>query len=307
MAHLPFGDDFAQSGTQEKHHLTSYERDSELGSDYAVNRQYSQTIGRFNRVDPAQAKINDPQTQNRYNYTRNDPINFADPLGLWCEWWLHLEYWDTGVDIIIDYGASYLYLRCFPDQSGGGGGPGNGTAGGGPVPGQGTEISRHNAREFKRRVLSSNCKNALDQKGLTDAIIGAVDEVQFFDVDNPDIGQADASVYFPEPEAAGLSVDAYFRRYVDPSNPDLTGAHTVPLGYPFAGIYARGGVGAFINAQGVDTGFLMHELAHYTTGKNDFGLWQMFDLPPPPQGMTYTDVVSSFFNNDCPGFFPTTP
>ena len=47
QGHLPFGEDFAESGTQEKHHFTSYERDVESGTDYAVNRQYSQSVGRF--------------------------------------------------------------------------------------------------------------------------------------------------------------------------------------------------------------------------------------------------------------------
>jgi YD repeat-containing protein len=51
-SHLPFGEDFGESGTQEKHHFTSYERDSETSTDYAVNRQYAQSVGRFNRPDP---------------------------------------------------------------------------------------------------------------------------------------------------------------------------------------------------------------------------------------------------------------
>ena len=41
QGHLPFGEDFAESGSQEKHHFTSYERDLESGTDYAGNRQYS--------------------------------------------------------------------------------------------------------------------------------------------------------------------------------------------------------------------------------------------------------------------------
>ncbi|MFY9553240.1 MAG: hypothetical protein WAV47_00830 [Blastocatellia bacterium] len=53
QAHLPFGEDFGESGTQEKkHHFTSYERVSESGSDYAINRQYAQSVGRFTRADP---------------------------------------------------------------------------------------------------------------------------------------------------------------------------------------------------------------------------------------------------------------
>ena len=48
QAHLPYGKDFGESGTQEKHHFTTYERDSEgSGSDYAVNRHDSNGMGRF--------------------------------------------------------------------------------------------------------------------------------------------------------------------------------------------------------------------------------------------------------------------
>jgi RHS repeat-associated protein len=84
QGHLPFGEDFAESGTQEKHHFTSYERDGESGTDYAVNRQYSATIGRFNRPDPADASVrsNRPQTWNRYTYVNNMVPDRVDPTGL---------------------------------------------------------------------------------------------------------------------------------------------------------------------------------------------------------------------------------
>jgi RHS repeat-associated protein len=85
QATLPFGEDFAESGSQEKHHFTSYESDSESGANYAVNRQYSQAIGEFNRPDPekndaGQASI--PKSWNRYSYALNNPVNFTDPSGL---------------------------------------------------------------------------------------------------------------------------------------------------------------------------------------------------------------------------------
>jgi RHS repeat-associated protein len=81
QAHLPLGEDFAESGTQEKQHFTSYERDSESGTDYAINRQYAQTVGRFLQIDPAGCKNRNPQTLNRYSYVHNDPVNFSDPDG----------------------------------------------------------------------------------------------------------------------------------------------------------------------------------------------------------------------------------
>ncbi|HKR61709.1 MAG TPA: RHS repeat-associated core domain-containing protein [Pyrinomonadaceae bacterium] len=81
--HLPFGGDLGESGTQEKHHFTSYEKDTESGTDYALNRQYSQSVGRFNRVDLVRGSIGNPQELNRYAYVQADPINRSDRLGLY--------------------------------------------------------------------------------------------------------------------------------------------------------------------------------------------------------------------------------
>jgi RHS repeat-associated protein len=84
MAHLPFGEDFAESGTQDKHHFTSYERDGESGTDYSVNRQYATPIARFMQGDPYRAGCSrsTPQSANRYSYVENDSVNRSDPLGL---------------------------------------------------------------------------------------------------------------------------------------------------------------------------------------------------------------------------------
>ncbi|MFY9608376.1 MAG: RHS repeat-associated core domain-containing protein [Blastocatellia bacterium] len=85
QAHLSFGEDFGESGIQEKHHFTSYERDPESGAaDYAVNRYYSSLVGRFPDPDPYAGSVDqeNPQTWNRYAYVSNDPVNSTDPEGL---------------------------------------------------------------------------------------------------------------------------------------------------------------------------------------------------------------------------------
>ncbi len=83
QGHLPFGEDFAESGSQQKQHFTSYERDSETGTDYAINRQYAQNMGRFLRTDPESKSCDykNPQSLNRYAYAKNDPVNRIDPDG----------------------------------------------------------------------------------------------------------------------------------------------------------------------------------------------------------------------------------
>ncbi len=82
QSHLPFGEEIATSGEQEKHHFTSYEREASLGLDYAVNRWHSPGVGRFLQADPIAGDIANPQRLNRYAYTINDPINLTDRQGL---------------------------------------------------------------------------------------------------------------------------------------------------------------------------------------------------------------------------------
>jgi len=85
QGHLPFGEDFGETGTQQqKQHFTSYERDPQSGTDYAVNRAYSFGVGRFQSADPFQSSGDNlaPQGWNRYAYVANAPADFVDPLGL---------------------------------------------------------------------------------------------------------------------------------------------------------------------------------------------------------------------------------
>jgi RHS repeat-associated protein len=81
---MPFGEDLGESGSQEKHHFTTYERDGETGNDYAIRRSYASGGGRFLSVDPYSATASLPQSWNRYAYAMGDPVNAVDPLGLDC-------------------------------------------------------------------------------------------------------------------------------------------------------------------------------------------------------------------------------
>jgi RHS repeat-associated protein len=62
--------------------FTSYIRDANGGQD-AMARRYS-VGGRFSQPDPygGSYDFTDPQSLNRYAYTKNDPVNFRDPSGL---------------------------------------------------------------------------------------------------------------------------------------------------------------------------------------------------------------------------------
>jgi RHS repeat-associated protein len=62
--------------------FAGYTRDGD-GQQDAMARRYSIT-GRFSQPDPSSASydLTDPQSLNRYIYTKNDPVNFRDPNGL---------------------------------------------------------------------------------------------------------------------------------------------------------------------------------------------------------------------------------
>ena len=63
--------------------FTGKERDSETGLDYFGARYFSSAQGRFTSPDKGPYPWNDPQTLNRYAYTRNNPLKYVDPTGLY--------------------------------------------------------------------------------------------------------------------------------------------------------------------------------------------------------------------------------
>ncbi len=63
--------------------FATYTRSSFSGLDYADQRYYASSYGRFNTADPykASAAPADPGTWNRYAYVAGDPVNRMDPRG----------------------------------------------------------------------------------------------------------------------------------------------------------------------------------------------------------------------------------
>ncbi|MEW5980486.1 MAG: RHS repeat-associated core domain-containing protein [Acidobacteriota bacterium] len=81
----PYGE--AQSGAASGEKFATYYRDSTTALDYARNRYYSSTLGRFLTGDPylPSAQAPDPKTWNRYAYVANGPANKSDGDGLKIE------------------------------------------------------------------------------------------------------------------------------------------------------------------------------------------------------------------------------
>ncbi len=67
--------------------FATYTRDSGTGLDYADQRYYASTFGRFMTPDPYRASGGpaNPQSWNRYSYVLGDPVNFRDHSGLVTE------------------------------------------------------------------------------------------------------------------------------------------------------------------------------------------------------------------------------
>ncbi len=81
----PYGQEIVQhtNSCPQSYKFTGYERDTETGLDYAFARYYSPRLGRFLSPDPMGGSLGDPQSLNRYSYTRNNPTNLMDPSGKW--------------------------------------------------------------------------------------------------------------------------------------------------------------------------------------------------------------------------------
>jgi RHS repeat-associated protein len=64
--------------------LVGYERDNETGLDYAGARYFASAQGRFTSTDPlmASARVELPESWNRYAYCYNNPLALVDPDGM---------------------------------------------------------------------------------------------------------------------------------------------------------------------------------------------------------------------------------
>jgi RHS repeat-associated protein len=83
--YFPFGQEKPGATAQDRQKFGTYLRDAETGLDYADQRYFQNTTGRFMTADPsrASASLADPGSWNRYPYVGGDPVNRFDPNGLY--------------------------------------------------------------------------------------------------------------------------------------------------------------------------------------------------------------------------------
>ncbi|MEW5978804.1 MAG: RHS repeat-associated core domain-containing protein [Acidobacteriota bacterium] len=101
----PFGEELSPATANDRDKFATYYRDNSTGLDYALNRYYGSTMGRFTTPDPSgMVLMEDPRSWNRYAYTGNDPINNVDRAGL--QWEL------IGCEQFINIGEDQPWSVC---------------------------------------------------------------------------------------------------------------------------------------------------------------------------------------------------
>jgi len=103
--YYPYGEEISSTANGVEKFGT-YFRDSFTTLDYADQRYYASAYGRFNTADPygKSARPTNPGSWNRYAYVGSDPVNRRDPRGL-CVEDSQGDFWDTGDDVLVDWGT----------------------------------------------------------------------------------------------------------------------------------------------------------------------------------------------------------
>ena len=109
--YFPYGQEQTVTA-QDKDKFATYYRDNTTGLDYANQRYYASTLGRFTSPDPYKASggTSDPGSWNRYAYVGADPANRFDPKGT-C--WMYPgdpnTYPNTGLDPCVPEDDTVYY------------------------------------------------------------------------------------------------------------------------------------------------------------------------------------------------------
>ena len=137
--YYPWGEEKFGSSPNDRVKFATYRRDSESLLDYAWNRYYDNTTGRFLTPDSYKGSADpyNPQSWNRYGYGLGDPVGNSDVTGLLAPTpgGLPCAPWDASCSLGDGWGVGdYIVGWGFVFLGGGGGGGGRGGGGGGCGP-----------------------------------------------------------------------------------------------------------------------------------------------------------------------------
>ncbi len=87
LSYYPYGEQRTGTATNDREKFATYLREENTRLDYAQQRYYSSTWGRFTSADPytMSGGMGNPQGWNRYAYVENDPVNANDSSGLMAD------------------------------------------------------------------------------------------------------------------------------------------------------------------------------------------------------------------------------
>jgi RHS repeat-associated protein len=292
--YYPYGED---KGTVQNDtwNFATYWRDSATGLDYAMNRYYSNSLGRFTSPDPFMASGGpaDPQSWNRYSYTRGDPVNRFDPTGT-CD-----QSSDSSTSITVcDTGNILPYLLALPRLA---------------QPGLlyvpllspigikeaalrlHTQINNtlHRQTSDALRNLSSDCQDAIKADGINlSAVAATAANTNYFNTfTEGNVELRDITGYVPPPpNMPNMNLSTYLGSAAAATIPDASGkaSNNVVVG------------GIFFNATAFQQNItLVHEALHAGTGEVDSELAKDFHLGDNLPENAASAAITAWLANGC--------
>ena len=254
FAYFPYGEE-RTSTVDGRDKFATYFRDG-VGQDYADQRYYNGTLGRFWTADPAgtkAARLGNPTSWNFYSYALGDPVNFNDPVGKASE---VSECVDGADDACIDEDCGDGEAPCGAegdDNSGGGSGGGDGSDQAGSGAGTCTADTCITVTATQALVPTVTVLSPVVlPQTFTDTVLGFIDTALGYASNT--IGATIIMVLNPTPTAA---CDTLTCLGISPDAPTYTPA---PWKKP-------------VNASGRWTCQARCQVVDYSTGNTTYGPW----------------------------------
>jgi len=289
----PYGEEITSTANNHEKFGT-YTRDSFSGLDYADQRYYASSYGRFNTADPyrASAGPSDPGSWNRYSYTRGDPVNRYDPRGL-ADWSVDVTDTVDPVEGNMDGGIGRPGAKFEIDQ--GYGDPPTSTPVGGignpNAPKVTSTDQAHSALQYELANLTPNCDKVLPVGALKGS--EGFEPLQFWDArsqGNVSAVLLGSSNYTVLPDGStSTTLSSFFTGSIDAvtlTNGSYT-TNQVVLGPDFFNADTPG-------VQGVT---LLHELLHFVLQKGDADIAAYYGISVGVAGASAS--FESWLLNDC--------